>query len=100
MNRIMAPFAAATKASRLQGKSRRVRGSVPFGGSNGLSWLSHRHKYCPNGDTGVRSQPASCVGAPGSVKARSWPLPPAPRKLNFAGKMLQRSGVRALWGPR
>jgi hypothetical protein len=39
MNRIMAPFAAATKAPRLQGKSRRVRGSVPFGGSNGLSWL-------------------------------------------------------------
>jgi hypothetical protein len=31
MNRIMAPFAAPTKALGLQGKSRRVRGSVSFG---------------------------------------------------------------------
>jgi hypothetical protein len=39
MNRIMAPFAAPTKALGLQGKSRRVRGSVSFGGSNGLACL-------------------------------------------------------------
>jgi hypothetical protein len=49
MNRIMAPFAAPTKVPGLQGKSRRVRGAVSFGGSNGLLWLSRRNKYCHNG---------------------------------------------------
>jgi hypothetical protein len=39
MNRIMAPFAAPTEAPRLQGKSRRVQGSVSFGGSDGLVCL-------------------------------------------------------------
>jgi hypothetical protein len=39
MNRIMAPFAAATKASRLQGKCCSVRGSVPFGGRDELICL-------------------------------------------------------------
>jgi hypothetical protein len=50
MNRIMAPFAAPTKAPVLQGKRRRVRGSVSFGGSNGLLCLSsRREKYCHKG---------------------------------------------------
>jgi hypothetical protein len=39
MNRMMAPSAAPTKAPDLQGKSRRVRGSVSFGGNNGLVCL-------------------------------------------------------------
>jgi hypothetical protein len=39
MNRIMAPFAAPTKVQGLQVKSRRVRGAVSFGGSNGLVCL-------------------------------------------------------------
>jgi hypothetical protein len=39
MNRIMAPSAAPTEARHLQGKSRRARGSVSFGGSNGLVCL-------------------------------------------------------------
>jgi hypothetical protein len=39
MSRMMAPFAAPTKPACLQGKSRRIRGSVSFGGSNGLACL-------------------------------------------------------------
>jgi hypothetical protein len=48
---IMAPSGGPPKTAGLQGKSRRVRGSVPFGGSNGLVWLffSRRNKYCHNG---------------------------------------------------
>jgi hypothetical protein len=49
MNRIMAPFAAPTEALRLQGKSRRVRGSVSFGGSNGLVCLCSSQEVLPQG---------------------------------------------------
>ena len=38
-NAIMAPSGGPLKTSGLQGKSRRVRGSMPFGGSNGLVCL-------------------------------------------------------------
>jgi hypothetical protein len=38
---IMAPSGGPLSA-RLQGESRRVRGSVPFGGSNGLVWPACR----------------------------------------------------------
>jgi hypothetical protein len=47
MNRMMAPFAATTKATGLQGKSRRVRGSVSFGGSNGLVCLGWLREVLP-----------------------------------------------------
>jgi hypothetical protein len=56
MNRIMAPFAAPTKAVGLQGKSRRVRGSVSFGGSSGLVFLrlSPPHEVLPQRGHGLR----------------------------------------------
>jgi hypothetical protein len=46
---IMAPAGGPLKMAGLQEKSRRVRGSAPFGGRNGLECLSRREKYCHNG---------------------------------------------------
>jgi hypothetical protein len=55
------------------------------------------HKYCPNGDMGVRSKPASCVRAPkGSVKAIVAP-PTAPQKASFCRGNAEGFGGRALW---
>jgi len=53
---IMAPFGGPLKMADLQGKSRRVRGSVPFGGRNGLVCLLRREKYCHNGGMALRAQ--------------------------------------------
>jgi hypothetical protein len=77
MNRIMAPFAAPTKAPGLQGKIRRVSGSVFFGGSDGLVCLFHTgRKYCHNG--GMAFARHHDVGLPRGPRWRSWPLPAVP----------------------
>jgi hypothetical protein len=59
MNRVTAPPSWSTEVDSLQGKSRRVQGSAPFGGSNGLICLSSfvRDKYCHNG--GMAFRPSS-----------------------------------------
>jgi hypothetical protein len=64
MNRMMAPFAAPTKAPSLQGKSRRVPGSVSFGGSNRLVCLLLIARS--TAATGARASPTAWDGG------RSW----------------------------
>jgi hypothetical protein len=82
-NAIMAPSGGPLKTAGLQGKSRRVRGSVPFGGSNGLVCLSSRLKYWRNG---AWPSPASTAVAGSGSKMGSWPPPAVPRKGLFAGE--------------
>jgi hypothetical protein len=65
---IMAPKRGSQKAPSLQGKSRRVQGSVPFGGSNGLvcNFFISREKYCHNGGTTLPANPGAQTLAAGS----------------------------------
>jgi hypothetical protein len=54
---IMAPSGAPIEMAGLPGKYRRVQGSVPFGGSNGLvCLLAHARRYCPNGGMAFPAQ--------------------------------------------
>jgi hypothetical protein len=57
----MAPSGGPLKTAGLQGKRRRVRGSVPFGGRNGHIWLA--------------------AAARSTATTGAWPSPLVPRRL-------------------
>jgi hypothetical protein len=89
------------KTAGLQGKSRRVRGSVAFGGSNGLVCLSRREKYCPNGGMAF----ADVISAANREELRageqkSHLLTPclSPRSPSFAGERSWGQRFASLWG--
>jgi hypothetical protein len=81
---IMAPSGGPLKTAVLQGKSRRVRGSVPFGGSNGLVCLEQRREVLPQG--GIALAPHHGVGLPGSDKAMMAPPRGPQKRLLCRGK--------------
>ena len=71
----MAISGGPLKTAGLQGKRRRVRGSVPFGGRNGHIWLaSRRAKYCHN--EGMALAPHQAVATEIADERRATPEGP------------------------
>jgi hypothetical protein len=92
---IMALSDGPVKTAGLQGKARRVRGPFPWGAAMDSS-AYQRAQVLPQRGYGVRSQPASCVGAPGgSTRAINGPLPP--QKVPLCRENAAGLGGRALW---
>ncbi len=92
---IMAPSGAPLETAGLQGKYRRVQGSVPFGGSDGLVCLffSDAEKYCHDG--GRRSfLQARRVSTPGVQEGNHGPSPRSPDKCVWQEKR-KGPGIRA-----
>jgi hypothetical protein len=91
---IMAPSGGPLKTADLQGKSRRVRGSVPFGGRNGLVCLSRGEKYCHNG--GMAFAPEQAAAGSGSMMAVMAPARGPQEAIYLQGKRLGVHDTRPL----
>jgi hypothetical protein len=69
---ITAPSGGSLETAGLQGNSRRVRGSVPFGGSNGLVWLTEPRPRC-RGYTFATTTKLSYRLSARPIPGSSWP---------------------------
>jgi hypothetical protein len=100
---LAAPIAAPPETSGLQRNGGMGRGSMPFGGSDGLVCFLSRKEVLPQRGHGptprLRPSRSRLGPAAGVHDHHRGPHCGTPRNPRFAGEIAYGAGVHALWGP-